>query len=471
MTASTLARTPRAEAPFDAWQTCATSTDVAAAGREDRAAIAARQSSRLRALLESAAQTRLYGQLLARRDATAWRLEELPVARKPALMARFDDWVADPRVHLAELRRFVADPSRIGNAFLGRYAVWESSGSTGEPGLFIHDAAALAVYDALEALRRVSPRPLLRLVDPLYLSERIAFIGALGGHFASVATMERLRRLNPLLAPRLRSLSFLQPVATLAAEIEAFQPTIISTYPSAAVILAEERLAGRLAVEPREIWTGGEALTPSMRAFLHEAFHCPVSNDYGASEFLAIACECSLGRLHANTDWAILEAVDDDGRPVPPGSPGARCLLTNLANRVQPLLRYDLGDRICIHAQPCACGSPFPVIEVQGRSDETLRLGLGEDMVRLSPLAVSTVLEDDAGLFDFQLVQQGPRRLELTTRLRGPAARTSLQRGREALLAFIARQGARGVSIRCRSGEPIRQRASGKIRRVMAAAE
>jgi phenylacetate-coenzyme A ligase PaaK-like adenylate-forming protein len=462
-------RRARASAPFDAWHACTMSADIAAAAREDRAAIAARQSSRLRALLEAAARTRLYGPLLARRDAAAWRLEELPVARKPDLMARFDDWVADPRVRLAELRRFVADPARIGDAFLGRYAVWESSGSTGEPGLFVQDAAALAVYDALEALRRHSPRPLMRLVDPLYLSERIAFVGALGGHFASAATMERLRRLNPLLAPRLRSLSFLQPVAALAAEIDAFQPTIISTYPSAAVILAEERSAGRLHAEPREIWTGGEALTPSMRAFLREAFHCPVSNDYGASEFLALACECPLGRLHANADWAILEAVDEDDRPVPPGASGARCLLTNLANRVQPLLRYDLGDRVRIHAQPCACGSPFPVIEVQGRSDDTLRLGLGEDVVRLSPLAVSTVLEDDAGLFDFQLVQHGPQRLELTTRLRGPAARSSLQRGRAALLAFIACQGARDVSIRCRSSEPIRQRESGKIRRVMAA--
>jgi len=467
MTESPSTRGSHAAAPYDAWRTCATAADVAAAAREDRAAISARQALRLCALLEAAARTRLYGPLLARRDAASWRLEELPIARKRELMARFDDWVADPRLRLAEVRRFVSDPRRMGEAFLGRYAVWESSGSTGEPGIFVNDAAALAVYDALEALRRHSPRPLLRLVDPLYLSERIAFVGALGGHFASAASMERLRRLNPLLAPRLRSLSFLQPVDSLVAELDAFEPTILSTYPSAAVILAEERVAGRLRAAPREVWTGGETLTPSMRAFLHEAFRCPVSNDYGASEFLALACECPLGRLHANTDWAILEAVDDAGRPVPDGQPGARCLLTNLANHVQPLLRYDLGDRIRIHAQPCACGSPFPAIDVQGRSDDTLRLGSGAGTVRLSPLAVSTVLEDDAGLFDFQLVQQGPQRLELTTRLRGPEARQSLQRGRAALLAFIADQGARGVSIRCRSGEPIRQRESGKIQRVM----
>jgi phenylacetate-coenzyme A ligase PaaK-like adenylate-forming protein len=456
-------------APFDPWQACAMAADVAAAVRENREALAARRAMRLKALLEAAAETPLYGPLLARRSAGAWRLEELPIARKAALMTRFDEWVADPRVRLADVRRFIADPRQIGAAYLGRYAVWESSGSSGEPGVFVVDPVALAVYDALEALRRHSPRPALRFVDPMYLSDRIAFVGAIGGHFASASSMARLRRLNPLMAPGLRSLSFLQPVEALDAELDAFDPTILSTYPSAAVILAEERLAGRLNIAPREIWTGGETLTPSMRSFLHEAFRCPVSNDYGASEFLALGSECALGRLHANTDWAILESVDDEGRPVPVGEQGARCLLTNLANRVQPLIRYDLGDRLRIHERACACGSPFPVIDVRGRTDDTLHLGIGKDVVRLSPLAVSTVLEDDAGLFDFQLVQQGPRRLQLTTRLRGPAARACLQRGRDALLAFIADQGAQGVSIRCRSSEPIRQRDSGKIQRIVAA--
>jgi phenylacetate-coenzyme A ligase PaaK-like adenylate-forming protein len=383
-------------------------------------------------------------------------------------MSRFDDWVTDPAIRLPDVQAFVADRTRIGEAFLGRYAVWESSGSSGHPGLFLHDAAALAVYDALEALRRPSARPSQRLLDPMFLTERIAYVGATGGHFASAATLERLRRLNPVLAPRLRSLSFLQPLPALVAELDAFQPTILSSYPSAAVILAEERLAGRLRASPLEIWTGGETLTQAMRSFLREAFACPVSNDYGASEFLALASECPHGRLHLNSDWAILESVRDDGTPAAPGEPGTRCLLTNLANHVQPLIRYDLGDRLRFHDRPCACGSPFPVVDVAGRADDTLRLGQGARAVSVSPLAVSTVLEDDAGLFDFQLVQRGPRRLELTTRLRGPAALQDLHRGRDALQAFIDEQGARGVSIRCRCVEPIRQGESGKIKRVVA---
>jgi len=50
-------------------------------------------------------------------------------------------------------------------------------------------------------------------------------------------------------------------------------------------------------------------------------------------------------------------------------------LLTNLANHVQPLIRYDLGDRIMVHEARCGCGSFLPVIELQGRDDDTLWLG------------------------------------------------------------------------------------------------
>jgi phenylacetate-CoA ligase len=75
--------------------------------------------------------------------------------------------------------------------------VWHSSGSTGQQGFFVQDALAMAVYDALEATRRHSARPWLRLWDPLFLSERFAFVGATSGHFASIVSLQRLRRANP----------------------------------------------------------------------------------------------------------------------------------------------------------------------------------------------------------------------------------------------------------------------------------
>jgi len=301
--------------------------------------------------------------------------------------------------------------------------------------------------------------------------ERIAFVGATGGHFASTVSVERLRRLNTALSETLHSVSFLRPIHKLVTELEALAPTILATYPSAAMLLAEERLAGRLRIDLQEVWTGGETLTPAMRSFIQRAFGCKVANSYGASEFLSLASECTCGNLHLNSDWAILESVDERGRPVPVGEAGATALLTNLANHVQPLIRYDIGDRITLQAEPCACGSMLPVIGVEGRTDDTLRLGMpGSPTVCVLPLAVTTVLEDDAGLFDFQLVQEGPCDLLLRTGMRGPAAILVMRRAQRALSAFLGDQGAAGVHIRCRTGEPGQRGGSGKTARVVALA-
>ena len=83
------------------------------------------------------------------------------------------------------------------------------------------------------------------------------------------------------------------------------------------------------------------------------------------------------------------------------------------------------------------------------------------------PLALSTVLEDDAGLFDFQLVQQGPSELLLRTGLRGRDASRALGRARATLQEFLAGQGAADVHIQCHSGQPALRGRSGKIQRVV----
>ncbi|MDM0106966.1 phenylacetate--CoA ligase family protein [Variovorax sp. J22R24] len=456
--------------PFDYLLTSCVSADVAMASHAQAEALAGLRAQRLASLLDSAARgSALYRKVLAGRDPAQWCLADLPIARKTELMEQFDGWVTDPALRLDALRDFASDSSCIADAFYGRYVVWESSGSSGEPAVFAQDARALAVYDALEFWRGPARQ---RMADPWSVGERVAFVGATGGHFASWVSIERLRRLNPALAGSLHGVSFLQPTRELIAELNALAPTVIATYPSVAVLLAEERLAGRLEAVPHALWTGGEDLSATTRAHLQKALNCRVANSYGASEFLALASECRLGNLHLNSDWAILEAVDEHGREVPAGEAGATTLLTNLANHVQPLIRYDLGDRVTLHAAACACGSHHPVIDVLGRNDDSLQLGRpGDPMVRITPLAVSTVLEDDAGLFDFQLEQQGPCHLLLRTGLHGEAADASLRRARAVLSAFLVRQGADGVHIHCRSGETGQRGRSGKVQRVVSLLE
>lgn len=455
-------------ADFDPWLSGATAADVAAASFADAEGLARRRASRLAELIESAARdSAFYRRRWAGVRTAHARLEDLPVVHKGELMRHFNRWVTDPALRLHDLRRFVADPACVAQPYLGRYIVWQSSGSGGEPGLFVQDARSLAVYDALEALRRPAVPP-WRLLDPFFMTERIAFVGAIGGHFASTVTVLRVLRINPVFGGHLRQFSFLQPIDDLLRELRAWQPTIIATYPSQALALAEARRAGRLGHNVREVWTGGETLTPATRRFVQQAFACAVIDSYGASEFLSIASECSLGQLHLNSDWVVLEPVDAQGRAVPPGQFGSTTLLTNLANRVQPLIRYDLGDRVAISPQRCACGSQRPVVWVQGRGDDCLLLRRADGQrVRVLPLALATVLEEQAGLFDFQLCQLDAREVQLGTGMSGDPAEAALRRARAVLAAFLATQGAGDVEIRCVSGLALQQGRSGKLPRVI----
>lgn len=129
----------------------------------------------------------------------------------------------------------------------------------------------MAVYDALEATRRDSPRPWARLLDPLFLTGRFALVGAIGGHFASVVSARRLWAANPWLASASRALSILQPTATLVDQLNALAPSIVATYPTAAALLADEARRGTLTIRPQEVWIGGETLSPSQRSAAHRA--------------------------------------------------------------------------------------------------------------------------------------------------------------------------------------------------------
>ncbi len=455
----------------------AASVDIA---RWSEAAVEVWQGARLRGRDLSACQQRRLDSLLkfARRASPFYRelhadagvkdgapLEAIPPVDKRALMRDFDRVSTQPDINRRSVESFLADPDRLGALVAGRYAVWSSSGSTGEPGWFVHDTGALAVYDALEAqrFRGAAFGPGLGL--PWLPGERYAMVAATGGHFAGIASLERLRRSLPWLAPFVRPFSLLQPTPSLVAELNAFSPVVLATYPTAAAMLADEQASGRLHLRLRELWTGGEWLAPVSRARLESVFKCRVRNSYGASEFLPIAWECPQGRMHVNSDWVILEPIDAHGRKVEPGVRSHSVLLTNLANRVMPLIRYDLGDSVTVHPAACPCGSGFPTISVEGRCDDALVMPLARGgTAAIVPLALATVLEEEAHVHDYQVVQTAPR--ALTVRL-GSEEAASVTAVRRALRAYFRAMGLSEVSVQIGESAPRRDGVSGKLRRVI----
>jgi phenylacetate-coenzyme A ligase PaaK-like adenylate-forming protein len=259
-----------------------------------------------------------------------------------------------------------------------------------------------------------------------------------------------------------------RPVAELVAALEEFRPAFIVGYASMIKVLAGEQAAGRLHVDPVLVVPAGETMTPGDLERMASAFHAKVRTIYSCTECTYLSYGCEHGWYHVNSDWAVLEPVDADHRPVPPGEPSHTVLLTNLANRVQPILRYDLGDSVLLRPDPCPCGSPLPAIRVQGRAADVLTFPNGHgEQVSLSPMLFGTLLDRAPGVEQFQLVQTAPATLRVRLR---PAVGTDAERVWQAVRGeithLLTEHEAGGITIE-RAEEPPQQAPSGKYRRVI----
>jgi phenylacetate-CoA ligase len=454
---------------IDGWLWGARVSDIAWTRHRGPAAIAEAQRTRFAALVRHArSHSSFYRE--AYRDLAEADLapEALPAVTKGELMRHFDDWATDPEVTLAAVSKFLADPARIGERFLGRYAVWKSSGTSGVPGIYVHDDAALSTYDALLAATLPAAGAALACAHGVVeKAARAALVAATGDHYASVASWQRIARALPWAAARCFSIQ--EPLPRLVAALDAWDPAFLASYPTVLAFLAAEREAGRLALAPSLVWSGGENLSPAARARIERAFGCPVVDEYGASECMCIAFGCRAGSLHVNADWVLLEPVDRRYRPSPPGVPSETVLLTNLANRVQPVIRYDLGDSIRVKPEGCPCGSPLPAIEVAGRSGEAVELVAPDGRpVRLSPLAIETALELATPAHPLQVVRTANDRLLLRVPPGDDRARaTAWEAAYPALRAYLDAQGLPNVRVALDRQAAAVDPASGKLRRVV----
>jgi hypothetical protein len=157
--------------------------------------------------------------------------------------------------------------------------------------------------------------------------------------------------------------------------------------PSAAARLSDEQASGRLAIHPRTILadrsstaqpselaapsasaramllSSGELLTDAARARFRAAWGADLYDTYVMTETGLIGAEClQRGGIHISEDLVIVESVDEKHQPVPHGTAGAKVLVTNLTNYAQPLIRYEVPDRVTLSPDICRCGRPFTTI-------------------------------------------------------------------------------------------------------------
>ena len=140
-----------------------------------------------------------------------------------------------------------------------------------------------------------------------------------------------------------------------------------------------------------------------------------------------MATRCPEGkRYHVHSEHCLLEIVDAEGKPCPPGDYG-RVLVTVLTNTAMPLIRYDTGDMAQALDGPCPCGRTLPTIgDVLGRYSHiaTVPAGVLGPVNALRGALERLPLELSANLRKYQVHQRRDGDFELRLVVTGapPAA-------------------------------------------------
>ena len=107
--------------------------------------------------------------------------------------------------------------------------------------------------------------------------------------------------------------------------------------------------------------------------------------------------------MHLTAEDIIVELVDKSGAPVPDGSPG-EIVVTHLATRDFPFIRYRTGDVAVMDTKQCACGRGLPMLkEIQGRTTDFV---VAQDGTVLHGLALIYAIRDLPGVESFKIVQE-----------------------------------------------------------------
>jgi phenylacetate-coenzyme A ligase PaaK-like adenylate-forming protein len=396
-----------------------------------RARLLDHQAQRLTRLLAHAVVRSPYYLEVLGPDAASKPLSALPTLSKATLMEQWDRIVCDPRLRLADVEAHATGP-HAAEPLHGEFHVFSTSGATGLRGLFAYSTRdwAVGLAGTVRGLARAGARP----------GERLIGIGAPPGVHMSPRIFAALQSGGD--APRLSALT---PLGELVAALNAYQPEFLVGYPSVAGLLAAEQLAGRLAIAPRMLGLGSEPVTPDVRDRVQAAWGIDPVEYYASTELPALGTSTAAHprALELFEDVGVFEVVDEDDRPVPPGTPGSKILLTNLENFTLPLIRYELADRVTVSPEPNPGGRPYRhLTAIEGRTADTLTFpARGGGTVAVLPLRLGAPFAQLPAVRQFQIVHAAGA-LEIRVVLEPGAPEDTRDRVRAAVVAALDEAGA-----------------------------
>ena len=131
--------------------------DRMSAGKRDEV-----REQRLRDIVSYARENSPYYRELYKEVRDDFNLTDLPPVDKRTLMDNWNDWVCDKDLKLEDVEKFMENMDNIGRKLDGKYLVYTTSGSTGNPLVCVCDNNANNVMGGISACRSIARKEDLR---------------------------------------------------------------------------------------------------------------------------------------------------------------------------------------------------------------------------------------------------------------------------------------------------------------------
>ncbi|WP_417234455.1 phenylacetate--CoA ligase family protein [Arthrobacter sp.] len=163
---------------------------------------------------------------------------------------------------------------------------------------------------------------------------------------------------------------------------------------------------------PTAIATTAAPLTKAIRHEISRIFGAPVYDQYRCAEIPWMAGECSRqDGLHVFEPLRRIEIVDRQSHVLSHGETG-ETVVSDLGNRVFPLIRYRIGDLSRTVEGTCPCGVTTPrIASVAGRTSDELCLPSGAIVPTINLTNLCDDYIDDVS--QFQIHQKADSSVEL----------------------------------------------------------
>lgn len=313
--------------------------------------------------------------------------KDFPILTKREVMANFDAIVTDRAITKKSVAQFCNQSQNHLDLFNDQYCALHTSGSSGEVGYFVH--SKIDMVRGITSLLRINPRVKLRKKQ-----FSIAYVGALGGHFTAPTMISAHQHTFLKKAFPIEMIDINDPLDTIVAKLNAWQPDLLMSYGSMLARLSEQQLRGDLNIHPFIIRNGAEPLTTQTQTLVQQAFGINVQNIYASTEHLVMGFALpEYHGMYLMEDVLYFEFESD------------HTLVTNLANYTQPLIRYRMEDVL----EPIEDPNPiYPFTKIKnvvGRVEHTpifINQYGREDFI--SPMFLTDIAIENLRRYQFQLI-------------------------------------------------------------------